>query len=52
MIVNIFDLHGITRFNIYYSCYSYSCSGIEDIHVAVACYCSCSYGIFHLHVLV
>lgn len=52
MIVNIFDLYGITRFNIYYSCYSNSGSFIEDFHVAIAGYCSCGYSIFHLHVSV
>lgn len=43
-------LHGIRRFDIYYSCYFDSSSVIESIHVDIACYCSVINSIFHLHV--
>lgn len=44
------EVHGITRFDIYYNCYTDSSSVIENIHVAVAGNCSIAYSIFHLHV--
>ena len=50
MIYYKIELHGISRFSIYYNC-DFSSSGIiENIHVAVACNSGVTYSILHLHV--
>lgn len=50
MTFNKLMLHGIRRFNIYYSCYLNRGSNIESVHVAIASYRSIVNSIFHLHV--
>ena len=49
---NIFELHGTSRFDIYYNRYIHSCSVIENIHVVIAGICSFNYSILHLYVFI
>ncbi len=44
------DLHGTSRFNIHYNCYSYSGNIVKSILLAVTSICGIDYSIFHLHV--
>ncbi len=50
MIYYIIELHGISRFNIYYNCDFCSSGIIENIYVAAASNSGVTYSILHLHV--
>ena len=49
---NIFELHGTSRFDIYYNRYIRSGIVIVNIYVVITGICSFNYSILHLHVFI
>ena len=50
MTFNKFELHGTSRFDIYYYCNIYRSIAVKSIHVVIAGICSGVNSILHLHV--